>query len=260
MLLFIGVFLSILSGFLPRVIKLSQERSKNAVLWFYLASIGIDSAILALSVKSVLLDGIEDMLQMTAGQRMQLQLLLLTIVMDWSFFFFSGAEDIIDGVSVLLPRTITVHISDIISGSWLWIHHPLSVVGVAYQLHTSIGGGLMSLFLFDILTFFTGAAQEVMDLTGLSLRKNMHWIRFDLIPMVDLIFEFTIRTVFYSVVSCWAMWQVWFVRRDEVDFYWSVMISIWSAFAFATHLHSAISWTVPQLHMTLRRLMRRKTI
>lgn len=114
----------------------------------------------------------------------------------------------------------------------------------------------MSILLIDVLTYLTNSMQEVFDLVGLSNKPRMQWIRHQLLPALDVVAEFAVRSVYYSIASVWILLRIWWLDPVE-DVLWAAMISVWFAFAFAAHMQLTFTWTAPQLLALIRKQTKR---
>lgn len=132
------------------------------------------------------------------------------------------------------------------------MHHPLALVGTIYQLYYKIGGGLMSILMVDTITCLLSMPQLVLwKLRVRQFSKRLYHLETYTLPLLEHIAALLIRSIMYTAVCTWTIYQLWLVRWPDVDQVWTGMVTIWSIFAFWAHAKATIHDIIPCLKRLL---------
>ncbi|KAL6075884.1 hypothetical protein QOT17_003193 [Balamuthia mandrillaris] len=88
----------------------------------------------------------------------------------------------------------------------IFAHHPLSFVGIAYQLYYGIGGGMMACMLLDSLSEITELIEKLCMQWRLLLTQRTFWKVLRVLQWAAWILT---RLICYPLASLWAMWSLW---------------------------------------------------
>ena len=85
----------------------------------------------------------------------------------------------------------------------LFIHHPLSIIGIIYQIHYQIGGGIMSIMLLDTLTALIAAIWDLCRPSNLNSKSTRYNLAIFL-KLYRIAYVLT-RLIIYSALSLYIL-------------------------------------------------------
>lgn len=129
------------------------------------------------------------------------------------------------------------------SRNFIRYHHSLSLLGIGYQLHYQIGGGLMAVLLLDCLTYWIALVEYLFKSTLLCissiypkasrlLTRRIPFLTVKIYQLIDKfysLFYWITRIFLYTGASIWIWWVLAhnFQAGCSVDLVWTAAISIW---------------------------------